>query len=182
MGIHVYLPYLFISSCVCVFSVWACCLFLGSPLACMVRTSLLSSPLARGLVLKGVFVFKARSLFFFWRLFPTVFCVWCICGGVRCLFFVQYQVFLFKKLLNISFFRFFFLVACVFVCICRGGVGLFLWLPSSQVTQLSKSPMRSPLAVCLLIRYMSKILHDDISATNARAAYQVPVYANSPGL
>lgn len=33
--------------------------------------------------------------------------------------------------------------------------------------------MRSPLAVCLLIRYMSKILHDDISATNARAAYQV---------
>lgn len=42
-----------------------------------------------------------------------------------------------------------------------------------QVTQLSKSPMRSPLAVCLLIRYMSKILHDDISATNARAAYQV---------
>ncbi|CAM9626678.1 unnamed protein product [Scytosiphon promiscuus] len=43
---------------------------------------------------------------------------------------------------------------------------------SKLVTQLSKSPMRSPLAVCLLIRYMSKILHDDISATNARAAYQ----------
>eukprot|EP00904_Undaria_pinnatifida_P003330 jgi/Undpi1/12999/HiC_scaffold_7.g02663.m1 len=43
---------------------------------------------------------------------------------------------------------------------------------SKLVTQLSKSPMRSPLAVCLLIRYMSKILHDDVSATNARAAYQ----------
>ncbi|CAM9226039.1 unnamed protein product, partial [Choristocarpus tenellus] len=43
---------------------------------------------------------------------------------------------------------------------------------SKLVTQLSKSPMRSPLAVCLLIRYITTILHDDVSATNAQAAYQ----------
>ena len=58
-------------------------------------------------------------------------------------------------------------VLCVFIRVC-------VFFSLFQVTQLSKSPMRSPLAVCLLIRYMTKILHDDISATNARTAYQVP--------
>ncbi|CAM9136613.1 unnamed protein product [Discosporangium mesarthrocarpum] len=43
---------------------------------------------------------------------------------------------------------------------------------SKLVTQLSRSPMRSPLAMCLLIRYINTILHDDISATNAKDAYQ----------
>lgn len=60
--------------------------------------------------------------------------------------------------------------------VCGPAVGrnaFFCCVFARQVTQLSESPMRSPLAVCLLIRYMSKILHDDISATNARAAYQV---------
>ncbi len=43
---------------------------------------------------------------------------------------------------------------------------------SKMVTQLSKSSLRSPLAVCLLIRYTSKILQEDLATTNARAAYQ----------
>uniref|UniRef100_A0A6U1MSQ3 Coatomer subunit gamma n=1 Tax=Fibrocapsa japonica TaxID=94617 RepID=A0A6U1MSQ3_9STRA len=43
---------------------------------------------------------------------------------------------------------------------------------SKLVNQLSKGNMRSPLGVCLLIRYMSALLHEDMSATNARQAYQ----------
>mmetsp|Transcript_4089 Transcript_4089/g.7148 ORF Transcript_4089/g.7148 Transcript_4089/m.7148 type:complete len:938 (+) Transcript_4089:116-2929(+) len=40
------------------------------------------------------------------------------------------------------------------------------------VQQYSKSSLNSPLAMCLLIRYTAKLLHDDISATNARSAYE----------
>ncbi len=43
---------------------------------------------------------------------------------------------------------------------------------SKMVTQLSKSLLRSPLAMCLLIRYTTRILQEDLTATNARAAYQ----------
>ncbi len=43
---------------------------------------------------------------------------------------------------------------------------------SKMVTQLSKNSLVSPLAVCLLIRYTSKILQEDLATTNARAAYQ----------
>lgn len=42
---------------------------------------------------------------------------------------------------------------------------------SKIVTQLSKGSLRSPLATCLLIRYTSNLLHEDMSATDARAAY-----------
>jgi coatomer protein complex subunit gamma len=42
---------------------------------------------------------------------------------------------------------------------------------SKIVTQLSKGSLRSPLATCLLIRYTSNLLHEDMNATNARAAY-----------
>eukprot|EP00620_Florenciella_sp_RCC1587_P018520 CAMPEP_0182559454 /NCGR_PEP_ID=MMETSP1324-20130603/2569_1 /TAXON_ID=236786 /ORGANISM="Florenciella sp., Strain RCC1587" /LENGTH=950 /DNA_ID=CAMNT_0024771715 /DNA_START=30 /DNA_END=2882 /DNA_ORIENTATION=+ len=41
---------------------------------------------------------------------------------------------------------------------------------SKMVTQLTKSNMGSPLGVCLLIRYISKILNDDASAAVARMA------------
>lgn len=43
---------------------------------------------------------------------------------------------------------------------------------SKIVQQLSKGSLRSPLATCLLIRYTSNLLHEDLNATNARAAYQ----------
>jgi coatomer protein complex subunit gamma len=43
---------------------------------------------------------------------------------------------------------------------------------SKLVTQLSKGSMRSPLAMCLLIRYTTKILQEDLNAESARAAYQ----------
>uniref|UniRef100_A0A7S3LLT2 Coatomer subunit gamma n=1 Tax=Aplanochytrium stocchinoi TaxID=215587 RepID=A0A7S3LLT2_9STRA len=39
------------------------------------------------------------------------------------------------------------------------------------VTQFTRSSPMSPLAVCLLVRYTSRLLHDDLSATNAQAAY-----------
>lgn len=39
------------------------------------------------------------------------------------------------------------------------------------VTQFTKSTPTSPLAVCLLIRYTTRLLHDDLSAANAQAAY-----------
>lgn len=42
---------------------------------------------------------------------------------------------------------------------------------SKIVAQLSKGSLRSPLATCLLIRYTSNLLHEDMNATNARAAY-----------
>lgn len=42
---------------------------------------------------------------------------------------------------------------------------------SKIVTQLSKGSLRSPLATCLLIRYTSNLLHEDMNATDARAAY-----------
>jgi hypothetical protein len=32
--------------------------------------------------------------------------------------------------------------------------------------------LRSPLATCLLIRYTSSLLHEDMSSTNARTSYQ----------
>jgi len=40
------------------------------------------------------------------------------------------------------------------------------------VTQLAKSPPRSPLAMCLLVRYTARLLHQDISASDARHAYE----------
>jgi coatomer protein complex subunit gamma len=40
------------------------------------------------------------------------------------------------------------------------------------VTQLTKTSMSSPLGVCLLIRYIGKILDDDISASSNRAVIQ----------
>ena len=46
---------------------------------------------------------------------------------------------------------------------------------SKIVQQLSKGSLRSPLATCLLIRYTSSMLHEDIAnnnSSNARAAYQ----------
>ena len=43
---------------------------------------------------------------------------------------------------------------------------------SKIVQQLSRGSLRSPLATCLLIRYTSNLLHEDMNATNARAAYQ----------
>lgn len=43
---------------------------------------------------------------------------------------------------------------------------------SKIVQQLSKGSLRSALATCLLIRYTSCLLHEDMNATNARAAYQ----------
>jgi len=43
---------------------------------------------------------------------------------------------------------------------------------SKLVAQLTKGSLRSPLGVCMLIRYISALLHQDLSATNASAAYQ----------
>jgi coatomer protein complex subunit gamma len=43
---------------------------------------------------------------------------------------------------------------------------------SKIVQQLSKGSLRSPLATCLLIRYTSNLLHEDMNATNARTSYQ----------
>ena len=43
---------------------------------------------------------------------------------------------------------------------------------SKIVQQLSRGSLRSPLATCLLIRYTSNLLHEDMNATNARTAYQ----------
>lgn len=43
---------------------------------------------------------------------------------------------------------------------------------SKIVQQLSKGALRSPLATCLLIRYTSNLLHEDMSSTNAKTSYQ----------
>lgn len=43
---------------------------------------------------------------------------------------------------------------------------------SKIVQQLSKGSLRSPLATCLLIRYTSQLLHEDMASTNAKASYQ----------
>mmetsp|Transcript_16869 Transcript_16869/g.25392 ORF Transcript_16869/g.25392 Transcript_16869/m.25392 type:complete len:953 (+) Transcript_16869:1-2859(+) len=43
---------------------------------------------------------------------------------------------------------------------------------SKTVQQLSKGSLRSPLATCLLIRYTSGLLREDMSSTNARSSYQ----------
>jgi coatomer subunit gamma len=43
---------------------------------------------------------------------------------------------------------------------------------SKIVQQLSKGSLRSPLATCLLIRYTSNLLHEDMNSTNARTSYQ----------
>lgn len=43
---------------------------------------------------------------------------------------------------------------------------------SKIVQQLSKGSLRSPLATCLLIRYTSNLLHEDMNSTNAKASYQ----------
>lgn len=43
---------------------------------------------------------------------------------------------------------------------------------SKTVQQLSKGSLRSPLATCLLIRYTSNLLHEDMASTNAKASYQ----------
>lgn len=40
------------------------------------------------------------------------------------------------------------------------------------VGQYSKGALNSPLAMCLLVRYTSKLLQDDVTATNARSAYE----------
>lgn len=42
---------------------------------------------------------------------------------------------------------------------------------SKTVQQLSKGSLRSPLATCLLIRYTSNLLHEDMNSTNAKASY-----------
>lgn len=43
---------------------------------------------------------------------------------------------------------------------------------SKIVQQLSKGSLRSPLATCLLIRYTSNLLHEDMNSTNAKVSYQ----------
>lgn len=43
---------------------------------------------------------------------------------------------------------------------------------SKIVQQLSKGSLRSPLAACLLIRYTSNLLRDDMNSTTAKASYQ----------
>jgi len=43
---------------------------------------------------------------------------------------------------------------------------------SKVVQQLSKGTLRSPLATCLLIRYTSNLLREDLNGTNAKASYQ----------
>eukprot|EP01038_Epipyxis_sp_PR26KG_P005402 gene5402-7486_t len=43
---------------------------------------------------------------------------------------------------------------------------------SKIVQQLSKGSLRSPLATCLLIRYTSNLLHEDLNSTSAKASYQ----------
>lgn len=43
---------------------------------------------------------------------------------------------------------------------------------SKTVTQLTKGTLRSPLATCLLIRYTSSLLHEDLSSANAKTSYQ----------
>eukprot|EP01041_Mallomonas_annulata_P000651 gene651-1260_t len=43
---------------------------------------------------------------------------------------------------------------------------------SKTVQQLSRGSLRSPLATCLLIRYTSSLLHEDLNSANAKAAYQ----------
>ena len=43
---------------------------------------------------------------------------------------------------------------------------------SKLVSQLTRGTLRSPMAICLLIRYISTLLNDDPSGQNARAAYQ----------
>jgi len=43
---------------------------------------------------------------------------------------------------------------------------------SKLVAQLTRSNLRSAPANCLLIRYIARLLHDDVNATNARSAYQ----------
>jgi len=43
---------------------------------------------------------------------------------------------------------------------------------SKTVQQLSKGSLRSPLATCLLIRYTSNLLHEDMNSTNTKASYQ----------
>lgn len=40
------------------------------------------------------------------------------------------------------------------------------------VTTLHRSGLRSPVGMCILIRYTAKLLQEDLSATDARAAYQ----------
>lgn len=42
---------------------------------------------------------------------------------------------------------------------------------SKLVSQLSRGNLRSPLGTCLLIRYTSLLLNEDMNSTNARAAY-----------
>jgi len=43
---------------------------------------------------------------------------------------------------------------------------------SKLVSQLTRGSLRSPMAICLLIRYISTLLIDDPSSANARTAYQ----------
>lgn len=43
---------------------------------------------------------------------------------------------------------------------------------SKIVQQLSKGSLRSPLATCLLIRYTSTLIREDLNSTNAKASYQ----------
>mmetsp|Transcript_15685 Transcript_15685/g.15818 ORF Transcript_15685/g.15818 Transcript_15685/m.15818 type:complete len:926 (+) Transcript_15685:91-2868(+) len=43
---------------------------------------------------------------------------------------------------------------------------------SKTVQQLSRGSLRSPLATCLLIRYTSSLLHEDLTSANAKASYQ----------
>jgi len=43
---------------------------------------------------------------------------------------------------------------------------------SKIVQQLSRGSLRSPLATCLLIRYTSSLLSEDLNSTNSKSAYQ----------
>jgi coatomer protein complex subunit gamma len=43
---------------------------------------------------------------------------------------------------------------------------------SRLVSELTKGSLRSPMAICLLIRYISALLHDEPSNQSARSAYQ----------
>jgi hypothetical protein len=49
---------------------------------------------------------------------------------------------------------------------------LHIALPYPILPYLHPGSLRSPLATCLLVRYTSSLLHEDMSSTNARTSYQ----------
>ena len=46
------------------------------------------------------------------------------------------------------------------------------FLTLSALLNFDPGSLRSPLATCLLVRYTSSLLHEDMSSTNARTSYQ----------